>query len=136
AANEEAAALAAREILPLVRHEVPGATLRLVGRNPGRAVRALGKLPGVHVTGEVASVEDEVRRAEAALIPLRTVRGLPNKVLEAFGFGLPVVTTPEVLDAIGAAGENVALASGTAEGMAEATIRVLRDPALAARLGA
>ena len=47
---------AARSVLPLVQARRPHARLRIVGRNPGRAVRALARLPGVEVSGEVPDV--------------------------------------------------------------------------------
>jgi sugar transferase (PEP-CTERM/EpsH1 system associated) len=135
AANVEAAGIAARAVLPLVRREVPGATLRIVGRNPAREVRSLASLPGVEVTGEVASVAAELGRAEASLVPLRIVRGLPNKVLESFAQAVPVVASPAVLEALGATAGEHALAADDPAGMAAAAVRLIRDRGLARRVG-
>jgi glycosyltransferase involved in cell wall biosynthesis len=134
-ANEEAAAIAARSVLPLVRRDVPGATLRIVGRNPSRGVRALGRLAGVEVTGEVREISPEIARADVSLIPLRVVRGIPTKVLESFAHGVPVVATPQVLAAVGAVQGEHALAADDPEGLAASVVRLLRDPALRGRLG-
>jgi sugar transferase (PEP-CTERM/EpsH1 system associated) len=136
AANEEAAAIGARSVMPLVRSRVPEAKLRIVGRHPGRAVRALARLPGVEVTGEVASVGTELERAALSLLPLRVVRGIPNKILESFAYGVPVVATTQALDAVGARNGEHALASDTPEGLAGAAVSLLEDGSLAARIGA
>jgi sugar transferase (PEP-CTERM/EpsH1 system associated) len=135
AANEEAATIAARQVLPLVRAFVPNATLRIVGRNPGRKVRALGNLPGVVVTGEVRDIAPEISKAEVSLIPLRVVRGVPTKVLESFAHGVAVVTTPAVLDAVGASAGVHALAADDPDGLASAAVSLLRDADLRARIG-
>jgi glycosyltransferase involved in cell wall biosynthesis len=107
-----------------------------VGRNPGRPVRALARLPGVVVTGEVPSAGDELDEADVGLMPLRTVRGVPNKVLESFAHGLPVVATADALEAVGAVPGEHGLASDAPEGLAEAAIRLIEDRALNARIGA
>jgi polysaccharide biosynthesis protein PslH len=135
APNVEAASLAAREVMPLVLREHPGVRLRIVGRHAGRGVRALQALPGVEVPGEVESVTAELSTATIALIPLRVVRGVPNKLLEAFAHGLPVVTTPMALDAIDARPGEHALAAVGPDGLADAVRSLLRDPALRERLG-
>jgi sugar transferase (PEP-CTERM/EpsH1 system associated) len=136
AANRDAAAVAARDVLPLVRRTRHDASLSIVGRNPGSLRRALGSLPGVEVTGEVADVAEHLDRAAASLLPLRTVRGVPNKLLEALARGVPVVTTRAALDAIEAEAGTHALAAESADGLAQAVLALLGDAGLAARIGA
>jgi polysaccharide biosynthesis protein PslH len=133
--NAGAASFAARSVLPLVQASAPHARLRIVGRNPGRAVRALARLPGVEVTGEVPDVGPEMARAEVSLLPLRIVRGVPNKVLESFAYGVPVVATPAVLAAVGAEAGKHALAAEDAAGLASCAIRLIEDATLRRRIG-
>jgi sugar transferase (PEP-CTERM/EpsH1 system associated) len=133
-ANADAATFAARSVLPLIRADAPHATLRIIGRNPGRAVRSLASLPGVEVSGEVADVGREVARAEVSLLPLRMVRGVPNKLLESFAHGVAVVTTPAALEAVGAAAGEHAFAAEDAPGLAACALRLLRDPSLRDRV--
>ncbi len=71
APNEDGAVWAAREIWPRVLQQRPDARLRIAGRSPTEAVRALGRLDGVTVTGPVEKMEDEVARACVVISPLR-----------------------------------------------------------------
>ena len=51
--NIDAVCWFTRECWPAIRAVCPQAIFRIVGRNPTRAVRGLGLLPGVEVTGSV-----------------------------------------------------------------------------------
>ncbi|MHC4817197.1 MAG: TIGR03087 family PEP-CTERM/XrtA system glycosyltransferase, partial [Planctomycetota bacterium] len=88
------------EILPLVRKEVPGAELRIVGSSPAPAVQRLGEEEGVRVTGRVPDVRPEICSAAVSVAPMRLGRGVPNKVLEALALTLPVVATPNAADGL------------------------------------
>lgn len=135
-ANAEAAEVAARQVLPRVRAAIPEACLRIVGRDPSPRVRRLGELPGVEVTGAVDDVRPHLREALLGLFPLQVVRGVPNKVLEALGHGLPVVATPEVPQCLeSGAGDAVAVAPDP-EGLARCAVELLKDPELRRRRGA
>ena len=97
APNEEAALWLAREVWPLVRAQVPAATLSLVGSSPPAAMQRLPSAdPSIEVTGTVADVKPYLWRAAVAAAPLRLARGVQNKVLEAVAAGLPCVVTPAV----------------------------------------
>src|SRR6185503_18715136 len=71
--------------------------LLVVGRSPTAAVRDLGELPGVQVTGAVGDVRPFLARAWAFVAPLRIAQGVQNKVLEAMASNLPVVCSERVL---------------------------------------
>jgi sugar transferase (PEP-CTERM/EpsH1 system associated) len=86
----------AEEVWPQVRAEVPEARLMIVGRNPPRGVRRLGRRRGVEVTGAVPEVRPYLRSSRAVAAPLAIARGLQNKVLEAMASGRPVVATSAV----------------------------------------
>lgn len=86
----------ARNSLPRLRQRIPELELLIVGRSPAPAVRALGELPGVHVTGAVGDVRPFLDRAWAFVAPLRIAQGVQNKVLEAMAMNLPVVCTERV----------------------------------------
>ena len=89
-----------REAWPLIRARRPGATLRIVGRNPVAAVRRLGAMPGVEVVGPVADVRPDLASARVVVVPLPVARGVQNKVLEAMAMGRPVVASPEALEGL------------------------------------
>src|SRR5262249_10370453 len=109
--NVDACVFAARDIWPLVRSEHPDGKLLLVGADPPPAVQRLAELPGVEVTGFVPDVLPVWRSAHVLLAPLRFSTGIQNKLLEAMAAGVPVVTTSQAAEAIGARhGEHVLVA--------------------------
>jgi len=129
----------ARHVLPRLRQRVPELELLVVGRSPAAEVRALGELPGVHVTGAVGDVRPFLARAWAFVAPLRIAQGVQNKVLEAMASEVPVVATERVLAGLAEggfrAGEDL-LAAADDEEMAEAVATLLGDAALRSRLAA
>lgn len=126
--NVDAATFLAREIWPCVCALRPDAALTLAGASPTRAVRELATIPGVTVTGALADLSPLWRRCAVAIAPLRFSTGIQNKVLEPMAAGVPVVTTPQVADGIGARdGEHLRVAEG-AEALARATAELLSDP--------
>lgn len=133
--NIDAAEHLARDILPLVRAEIPAARLRLVGAEPAERVRKLGDLSGVEVLGHVANLNDALNRATLFVAPLRFAAGVQNKILEAMAAGLPVVTTDCVNEGLVAEdGRHLVLADG-AEATAAAVVALLRDTARRDALG-
>jgi sugar transferase (PEP-CTERM/EpsH1 system associated) len=128
AANVQAAEIGAREVLPMVRKEFPEARFRIVGRNPAARVRRLASLPGVEVTGRVDDPGRHLGEAALALFPLRVVRGIQNKVLEAMARGVPVVAPPDVSRCLGTQGRDVILGGDAPGALATASRDLLRDP--------
>jgi sugar transferase (PEP-CTERM/EpsH1 system associated) len=130
--NVDAAAFAALAIWPQVRRSLPDARLLLVGASPAGAVRRLATNPGVEVGGFVPDLRATWASAHALLAPVRFSTGIQNKVLEAMAAGVPVVTTPQVAEGIGARpGEHVLVAE-EAGALAEAVVATVRDPAASA----
>ena len=112
---------------PLIRAQRPGAKLLIVGADPTPAVRALGSLPGVSVTGSVADVRSYLRRSVAMIAPLRIARGTQNKILEAMAAGVPVITSSVAAGGVDArAGEHFVVADGPAA-VAAAALRIMSD---------
>ncbi|HLF24666.1 MAG TPA: TIGR03087 family PEP-CTERM/XrtA system glycosyltransferase, partial [Burkholderiales bacterium] len=79
--------------LPRIRARRPSAKLLIVGADPSPAVRKLGELPGVTVTGSVPDVRPYLDRSALMVAPLNIARGTQNKILEAMAAGVPVVTS-------------------------------------------
>lgn len=106
----------------------PAARLRLVGARPDPSLVQLARrVPGVELVGGVADLAAELARATVAVAPLRAGSGHPLKVLEAMAAGTPVVCTSRAFGGIGAIAGRHALVEDTAEGMAAAVVRLLRD---------
>ncbi len=124
------------------RERVPEAELHVVGDGPLRAeaealTAELGVADAVHFFGNRDDVPELLARAECALLA-SDYEGCPLAVVEAMAASVPVAAT-----ASGGTGELVrpgatgALAAkGDAEGLAEALVEVLADPAKARELGA
>lgn len=100
--NVEAVAAFATDTMPIIRQSYPEATFAIVGRNPTAAVSALSALPGVQVTGAVDDVRSWLAAADVVVAPLRTARGIQNKILEAMAMAKPVVASPPAAEGIDA----------------------------------
>ena len=127
-ANVDAVVWFARAVLPLVRARRGPTELCIVGSNPARSVRALGRDPEITVTGRVPDVRPYLRSALVSVAPLRVARGIQNKVLEALACGLPVVASPAALGGLGEA--RGVLVGPTPEEQADLICRLLSDPPL------
>jgi len=127
--NVDGAVWLARDIWPLVQRARPDARLEIVGSHPTAAVRGLASASaGVTVTGHVADVRAHLWQAAVAAAPLRTARGVQNKVLEAVAAGLPVVTTPVVMRGLPAQVRAACTSAETAEQFAAGLVAQLAAP--------
>jgi sugar transferase (PEP-CTERM/EpsH1 system associated) len=123
------------DILPLVWQTRPDVELVIVGKDPSREVQALAADPRITVTGTVEHLPPYLQKAAIAAAPIAYGAGIQNKVLEAMACGAPVVSTPQAVSAIQAVhGKDVIVASNP-PAFAEAILRLLNDPQLAARVG-
>jgi len=133
--NAEGCAWFVREILPLVRREVPDATFSIVGSNPTPEVQRLAEVPGVLVTGFVQDTRDWMGQASVAVAPLRIARGIQNKVLEAMAMGLPLVGTTCATQGVeGVDGRDFRVRDDAA-GFAREVAALLQAPETALELG-
>jgi sugar transferase (PEP-CTERM/EpsH1 system associated) len=126
----------AKEILPAVQLQIPGARFSIVGSSPTDEIKALGNLPGVEVTGFVDETRDWLARADLAVAPLRIARGIQNKVLEAMSMGLPIVGTTNATQGVDAQNGRDYIVADTVEGQVEAIVKLLQDRQEAQALGA
>ena len=133
--NADAAVYFARQILPLVRRSVPDVRFLVVGWNPPRAVRALGRMPGVTVRANVPDVRREVVRCAVSVAPLRFGAGTQYKILESLALGVPVVATPEPARALVDDTSGPILVGRNPEEFANQVARLLTDAAYRERLG-
>ena len=129
----------ANEVLPRIVTAVPDASFVVAGKYPPQEITALTSSSSslsahVQVTGFVADPDPLLASSQVFVVPLLAGGGMRVKILDAWQWGLPVVSTT-----IGAEGimkrpdENILLADEP-QAFADAVIRVLIEPELADRL--
>jgi len=135
-ANADAALRIVREIAPRLRAQVPAASVDIVGVNPPASVRAYSGRDGVTVTGAVDDVRPWVERAALSLCPVRVAGGVQNKILESLALAVPVVTSPEGFEGLGARGEEDGLrVARDDDEFAALSVELMRDARLRDELG-
>jgi glycosyltransferase involved in cell wall biosynthesis len=72
----------------------PNIILVLAGRVGSFEIRKFNKYKNIVITGEVAFIEDYIKKADIAIAPMQCGSGMQNKILEAMSCGLAVVSTP------------------------------------------
>ena len=88
----------------------------------------------VRFTGRLPDVKDAVGGAVATVVPLLVGGGTRLKVLESLALGTPVVSTAKGVEGLDVVNGTHALVSDTADRFSADVLRLLDDPALAARL--
>lgn len=124
-ANVDAVQWFAHQVFPAIRNHAPLARFYIVGARPTEAVRRLGELDGVAVTGTVDDVRPYLAHARLAVAPLRIARGVQNKVLEAMAMARPVLATPQAWDGLRACREFDELITEDPAAMARCAIALL-----------
>jgi polysaccharide biosynthesis protein PslH len=83
-----------KQVLPLIKKELPDCRMTIVGRNPSSDLLALSKQhQGITVTGTVADVRPYLWGSHISVVPLRVGSGTRIKIYEAMAAGTPVVST-------------------------------------------
>ena len=124
-----------KEVLPLIKKEIPNVQFYIVGSNPTKKVIELSGNNGVTVTGYVRDTREYLRRATVAVVPLRIARGIQNKILEAMAMGLSVVATPQAFEGIEAEPGRDLILGENVEKIAEGVIKLIEEVSLRKSLG-
>jgi sugar transferase (PEP-CTERM/EpsH1 system associated) len=123
-------------VLPLVHERHPDARFRIVGDKPTPEVLALGRRPGVEVTGRVPDVRPHLAASAAMVVPLRSGAGTRLKILEAMAMQRPVVSTSQGAEGLNVMpGEHI-LIGDTPRALADHLCGVLDRPDAHERLAA
>jgi sugar transferase (PEP-CTERM/EpsH1 system associated) len=134
--NEDAMLYFVKEILPLIRLQIPDVSLLIVGRRPTRQIQNLASRDqGVQVTGTVEDIRPYVKQGIVYVVPLRVGSGTRLKIFEAMAMGKAIVSTSIGAEGLPVThGENILLAEKPEE-FASAVVALLRDAEIRQRVG-
>lgn len=128
--NSEAAIYFATKVFPLIKKEIPDAKFKIIGANPRKDLfEAVKGIDGIVVTGKVDDVREYMKDCKVSVCPVKIAGGIQNKILEAMSMGIPVVTTPEGAEGIGA-DENILKVAISEKDFAKKVIDIIKDDSL------
>jgi len=133
--NQDAVTWFCQQILPHIRQKSPvGVRVDIVGAGCCERLRDIAAASAVHLAGQVLDVRPWYEAARAVIVPIRAAGGTRIKILEAFSYQRPVVTTSIGVEGIQARpGEHV-LVGDTPEAFASLCVQLITDPRLAQNL--
>lgn len=135
--NEDAIQFFTKEIFPLVKQQVPDATLTIVGRNPYQSLIDLGKRDSsIVVTGRVEDVRPFMEEAGAYIVPIRIGGGTRLKIYEAMAMEKPIVSTTVGAEGLPVKNGEELILADTPEAFSDALVRVLTNENVAQEFGA
>lgn len=131
--NEDALLHFIDEIFPLILKDLD-CRLLIVGTNESRAIRAHAS-ERVVVTGRVDELGSFYARAKVFVVPTRYAAGLPFKLYEASGYGVPSVVTPLIAAQVGWRDAGELLVGADPEDFARKVVSLYTDNDLWCRIG-
>jgi glycosyltransferase involved in cell wall biosynthesis len=133
--NVEGVLWFAREVFPRVLDEVPKTRFVVVGKDPPQEIRDLAmQIRNVQITGYVVDPVPYLADTAVFVVPLRAAGGMRVKIVDAWCWGVPIVSTSIGAEGIAVRhGENILIADAP-DAFAQAVVRILQDPALGEHL--
>jgi polysaccharide biosynthesis protein PslH len=133
--NIDAVKYLSTDVVPLIRQSAPrDFKMIVVGAGGGGRSRQLASAPEVQIIGEVPDVGPWYRDAHAVVAPLRAGGGTRIKVLEAFSYRRPLVSTSTGIEGIDARDGEHVLVGDTPEAFAVHCVRLMTETELAGML--
>ena len=134
--NVDAVVWFARQVLPLIRAQLPEVMFHCIGSHPSDEVLALSALEGVTVHGHVPDLAPAMDSMRLAVAPLRYGAGVKGKVNLSMAHGQPVVATACAVEGMHLQDGVDVLVADEAQAFADAVVRLYEDEALWTRLSA
>jgi glycosyltransferase involved in cell wall biosynthesis len=119
-----------KEIFPHIKAEIPETILTVIGKNPPSELYG----NSVETTGYVPDLEPYLKEPGVFIVPLLAGGGMRVKILDAWNWGIPIVSTTIGAEGIIAIDQVNMLIADSPNAFAKATIRLLKEPELAMRL--
>ena len=120
----------AQHVFPKVQAQVPEAILTAIGKNPPAGL--IG--PGIETTGYVDDPIPYLNETSVFIVPLHAGGGMRVKILDAWSWGLPIVSTTIGAEGIDITAGSDILIADTADEFAQAVISILGNQVLAQQL--
>jgi glycosyltransferase involved in cell wall biosynthesis len=119
----------------LVLAEAPDALLTIIGKDPPKELRnPKSEIRNLDVTGYVTDLAPYLQETAVFIVPLHAGGGMRVKILDAWAWGLPIVSTTIGAEGLRVqSGENILLADDAAS-FARAVVSVLQHRELADHL--
>jgi glycosyltransferase involved in cell wall biosynthesis len=135
APNEDAVLFFCRNVVPLLRQQAPCPyRILIVGARPSERVSELAAIDEVTVTGRLEEIADCYRQTAVAVVPLRTGGGTRIKILEAFSYHCPTVSTSVGAEGLEVRSGRELLIADTPSEFARCCVTLMRDPARRRRM--
>lgn len=128
--NTEGIVWFAKQVFPQVRDHIPHAVLTIIGKNPPAGLDNRG----IEVTGYVPDPAPYLAETAAFIVPLHAGGGMRVKILDAWTWGLPIVSTTIGAEGIDTSPGTDILIADTPHAFAHAVIQVFQEPVLAKTL--
>lgn len=134
--NREALQWFFSEVAPILKRKGVDFQVRAIGIDPP-PLYAFANSEGVlELAGYQESIEEDLRNAAVFLCPIQAGSGVRVKLLEAFAYGIPVVSTPIGAEGLAETDGEVCRLAATPQAFADAVENLLADRAAAAAMGA
>jgi glycosyltransferase involved in cell wall biosynthesis len=133
--NEDAVAYFIEHVLPCLRKRAKHPfCLTVVGSGQSKRLRHFRQIPEWRYRGFVSELATSYDQADAVVVPLRAGGGTRIKVLEAFSFKRPVVSTTLGAEGLEVENEKHILIADHPQDFAEQCCRLMEDKQLSAIL--
>lgn len=133
--NVDAVLWFVREVLPIVREQLPGVVFHIAGSNPPDEIKNL-EGPGVRVRGYVSDLTQFFGDFRVFVAPLRYGAGVKGKIVTSLQCGVPVVTTSIGNEGLNLVHGEQALIGDSPADLADHICRLYQDEHLWVRLAA
>ncbi len=132
--NVEGVQFFMEKVFPLVREQFPDIHIDIVGPNPTERIKKLAN-EKINVTGFVHDISPYIKKSHVVVCPIQTGTGTRNKILQAWQYGKPVVSTRAGAEGLTAHHGHNILLTDTPEDFAAMIIKIFRDDHLADVIG-
>ncbi len=132
--NVEAVEVLTDKVWPRIKKNIKNAVLWIVGMNMTDKIKALAAEDTI-ITEGIGDIRDAYSKSTVLVTPIKGPGGTRLKILEAMASSLPVVTTPVGAEGLGLSDGKEALIKSNYQELANAAIKIIKNPILGERLG-